>query len=73
LTRRELREEWDTNTERCTYTLATEHNMISSAASLSPASASSETQSMRCSYVAVMAFPRDSDEMPGVGTCKSVT
>ena len=43
--------------ERRTYTLATEHNVISSAASLSPASASREIQSMRSSYTAVAAVP----------------
>lgn len=61
------------STDGSTYTLATEHKMINSAASLSPPSASSEIQSTRCSYIAVMALPRGSDGMSGADTCKNVT
>lgn len=66
-------EEECTNAERCTYTLAIEHNTISSAASLSPASASFEIQSRRASYIAIIALPWGPDRMVLRGASASVT
>jgi len=61
------------NIERFTHTLAIEHSMISSAASLSPANASCETQLTRSSYIAVVVFPVSPGGISSIGVWRCVT
>ena len=66
-------EESSNDAERWAYTLATEHSIINSAASLSPASASRETQLIRPSYTTGVVFSGGSNSISGVGTRTCVT
>lgn len=66
-------EELSSGTGRWTYTLAVEHSIINSAASLSPASASCETQLIRPSYTTGTLIPGGSNKISGVGTRTCVT